>query len=90
MKVKLEFFKCMGIILANLCHPYSLIPTVLSDSLAEPRLLPRALEGVAPRGCKCVQKTPTQRRSDMPEITSLINEIFADAAFIPRRECMGS
>ena len=26
----------------------------------------------------------------MPEITSLINEIFADAAFIPRSECMGS
>ena len=26
----------------------------------------------------------------MPAITSLINEIFADTAFIPRRECMGS
>ena len=31
-----------------------------------------------------------QRRSDMPAITSLINEIFADTAFILRRECMGS
>ena len=31
MKVKLEFFKCMGIMLANLCHPYILSTTVLSD-----------------------------------------------------------
>ena len=26
-----EFFKCMGIMLANLCHPYILSTTVLSD-----------------------------------------------------------
>ena len=32
MKVKLEFFKCMGIMLANLCHPYILSTTVLSDN----------------------------------------------------------
>ena len=32
MKVKLEFFKCMGIMLANLCHPYILSTTILSDS----------------------------------------------------------
>ena len=30
MKVKLEFFKCMGIMLANLCYPYILSTTVLS------------------------------------------------------------
>ena len=33
MKVKLEFLKCMGIMLANLCHPYILSTTVLSDML---------------------------------------------------------
>ena len=33
MKVKLEFFKCMGIMLANLCHPYILSSTVLSDNV---------------------------------------------------------
>ena len=31
MKVKLEFFKYMGIMLANLCHLYILSTTVLSD-----------------------------------------------------------
>ena len=29
--MKLEFFKCIGIMLANLCHPYILSTTVLSD-----------------------------------------------------------
>ena len=33
MKVKLEFFKCMGIMLANLCHSYILSTTVLSDDV---------------------------------------------------------
>ena len=32
MKVKLEFFKCMGIMLANLCHPYIVRTTVLTDT----------------------------------------------------------
>ena len=29
MKVKLEFFKCMGIMLANLCHPYIILSTTV-------------------------------------------------------------
>ena len=35
MKVKLEFFKCMGIMLANLCHPYIVRTTVLTDYYAQ-------------------------------------------------------
>ena len=31
--LKLEFFKCMDIMLANLCHPYNILSTtVLSDN----------------------------------------------------------
>ena len=36
MKVKLEFFKCMGIMLANLCHPYIVRTTVLTDNHITP------------------------------------------------------
>ena len=35
MKVKLDISKCIGIILANLCHPYVLSTTVLSDTTCE-------------------------------------------------------
>ena len=31
LKVKPQFLKCMGIMQADLCHPYILSPTVLSD-----------------------------------------------------------
>ena len=57
-------------------------------------------DSAKPRNCSIVTRPfpslragsgyETKRRSDMPAITSLSNEIFADAAFIPHRECMGS
>ena len=73
LKVKHENLKCMGIMQDNLCHPYILSTTVLSDNEASVATNPLGIAILLYR-CGSRRARVTDRQTDRQTLTS-INKI---------------
>ena len=84
MKAKLEFSKCMGIMLAHLCHPYILSTTVPSDTTCEFLIvnfslslcpIPSSVTVSSPGGTVVGQSTSDTQSSPVPQSQSQSNSL---------------